>query len=109
MAKRIEVGPRLHVGMFSKQVLLAKRVQAEPLGDGTAFFHVFGEQVDVTEQFEEVAKELGYVRVAPEQADALRESLDVAAGYADANGADAVKAHLLELRSMLPVVANDRM
>ncbi len=60
-AKQIPVGPRLHVGMFSKRVLLAKNVWAEPQGDGSALFHVRGEQIDVTEQFEECARELGWI------------------------------------------------
>jgi hypothetical protein len=59
-AKRIEVGPQLHVGIFSKRVMLAKRVQAEPQEDGTALFHVVGEQIDVTDQFEQCALELGW-------------------------------------------------
>jgi len=60
-AKSISVGPQLHVGVFSGRVLLAKNVKATPNGDGTAMFNVVGEQIDIHDQFLEIAKRLGYV------------------------------------------------
>ena len=60
MKKRIHVGGKLFVGMFSRRVYWAPRVTAEPHGEGTATFRVLGKKHDVTTMFEECARELGW-------------------------------------------------
>jgi hypothetical protein len=58
--KRVNVGPKMYVGMLSGRVYWAPRVTAEPHDDGTATFRVQGDKRDVTAMFEECARELGW-------------------------------------------------
>jgi hypothetical protein len=58
--KRVNVGPRMFVGMLSGRVYWAPRVTAEPHEDGTATFRVVGDKRDVTDMFEKCALELGW-------------------------------------------------